>query len=102
MSALRWAALGCGVVFGLGLAIAQMTTPAKIVGFLNVTGDWDPSLVVVLGCAVGVTLLGFLAIERGTRKHSLERRFEADPNHRLDGQIVLGSVLFGAGWGLSG
>jgi uncharacterized membrane protein YedE/YeeE len=87
-------ALLCGSVFGLGLVVGQMTNPAKILGFLDLLGLWDPSLAFVMGGAVAVGLVGF----NTARKLGYIGR----PPDRLDLRLVLGSILFGVGWGLSG
>lgn len=95
------AALVCGTLFGLGLALSGMLDPARIQGFLDVTGRWDPSLALVLGGAVSVMFLGLLAIRRLPRPAFAER-FDLTENRAIDRRLVLGSALFGIGWGLGG
>ncbi len=90
-----------GVLFGLGLAISQMTNPAKVLAFLDILGDWDPSLAFVMAGAVGVAAIGFAqAKKRATPV--LEDEFKIPKRRDLDMPLVLGAALFGAGWGLVG
>ncbi len=94
-------AVACGFIFGLGLAISQMALPAKVLGFLDVTGAWDPSLLFVLGGAVGVTAIGFRFVPR-IRRPLFDDAFEAQPTEKIDRRLITGAGLFGIGWGLSG
>jgi uncharacterized membrane protein YedE/YeeE len=96
------AALFCGVLFGLGLSVSGMIDPARVLGFLNLaSGRWDPSLLFVLGGAVGVAALG-VVLQRRLRRPLLDRQFHMPPSERIDRRLVAGSLLFGAGWGLAG
>lgn len=91
----------CGLIFGVGLIIAQMTNPAKIIGFLDISGQWDPSLAFVMAGAVAVFSIAYrLAL----RRHAplFEERFIVPEKTRLDNPLVVGSLIFGAGWGLAG
>ena len=95
------AALACGMVFGLGLAVSQMSSPDKVLNFLDIAGHWDPSLLLVLGGAVGLTAVGYRLVFR--RAAPLwDDRFHLPLAQLVDRPLVLGSVLFGMGWGLSG
>ncbi|MEC5387516.1 YeeE/YedE family protein [Uliginosibacterium sp. H3] len=95
------AALAAGALFGLGLAAAQMTQPSKVLGFLDFAGAWDPSLLFVLGGAVTVTLVSFRFILR--RKAPLfDEHFHLSTKTAIDPQLLIGSALFGIGWGISG
>lgn len=95
------AALASGLVFGFGLSLSGMLDPARVRGFLDVTGDWDPSLAFVLGGAVTVSALSYrLALFRG--RPALDAAFQIPTNRRIDAPLVVGSGLFGVGWGLSG
>jgi uncharacterized membrane protein YedE/YeeE len=95
------ASLLAGLLFGLGLAVSGMTHPGKVLDFLDVAGRWDPSLVFVLGGAVGVTVLMFRLILR--RKAPLfADKFHLPQAQDIDRPLVLGSALFGIGWGISG
>jgi uncharacterized membrane protein YedE/YeeE len=95
------AALGSGVVFGLGLSLAQMTNPDKVLNFLDISGHWDPSLLLVLGGAVTLSTLAFrLVFRRGAPLW--DSLFHLPVAKAIDRPLVLGSALFGLGWGLSG
>jgi len=94
-------ALLSGLLFGVGLALAGMTHPEKVLGFLDVTGLWDASLLFVLGGAVIVTAIGFHFI---LKKSSpiLDTQFHLPVKTKIDRSLIIGSVLFGIGWGISG
>lgn len=90
-----------GLLFGVGLLISGMTDPSKVQGFLDVAGAWDPSLALVMGGGVMVGLLGFTWAKK---KHS---SFSGTPLQwpemtQIDRPLVLGSLMFGTGWGLAG
>ncbi len=95
------AAVISGLVFGLGLAISGMVNPAKIIGFLDVAGDWDPSLAVVLAGATGVTMLTFRYILKRDQP-LLDLQFHLPTRTDVDYMLVLGAGLFGIGWGIVG
>jgi len=95
------AALAMGLVFGLGLSLSGMLDPARVQGFLDVTGAWDPTLMFVLGGAVSVALAGF-ALARRLPRPVLDARFDLPVNRRIDAPLLGGAALFGIGWGLSG
>ena len=90
-----------GLVFGLGLLISGMTDPGKVIGFLDVTGSWDPSLAFGMG---GAVLLSFFAfrISRNWTTSLMGRVIILSDLKMIDFKLVLGSALFGIGWGLSG
>ena len=94
-------ALAAGLVFGLGLSLSGMLDPARVRGFLDVTGDWDPTLVFVLGGAVGVAALGTMLARRLARP-ALAETFQVPASRRIDAPLIGGALLFGIGWGLSG
>ena len=85
-----------GLVFGLGLILAGMTDPAKVQAFLDLLGNWDPSLALVMGGAIAVAAPAFWWVER--------RRPDIDlpPRQGVTPRLLLGGALFGAGWGLAG
>jgi uncharacterized protein len=94
-------ALFAGVLFGLGLAISGMMNPAKVVGFLDVAGRWDPTLAFVMGGALLVTVPAFRLI-LGRPRPILADGFALPTKSALDGRLLGGAALFGVGWGLSG
>ena len=94
-------AFGAGGLFGIGLWVSGMTDTRKVIGWLDIFGDWDPTLAFVLGGAVGVMFVAWrIAAVRGTP--ALGGPFPEAPEPRLGRNLVLGSILFGAGWGLAG
>ncbi len=97
----KLAVLISGALFGFGLALSQMVDRQRVIGFLDVTGDWDPTLIVVLGGAVGVTLVTFRFVLRRACP-ACEEVFHLPSKTKIDGPLVLGAVLFGVGWGVSG
>lgn len=90
-----------GLLFAVGLAVAGMTRPDKVVGFLDVTGDWDPSLALVMMGAIAVYMTAYRFSKRMARP-LLEREFPKIARTRIDPRLIVGSLLFGAGWGLAG
>lgn len=90
-----------GLVFGVGLIVSGMTNPAKVIGFLDLAGAWDPSLALVMGAAVAVGLAGFALA--GRRASSLLGAPMHLPAAReIDKRLILGSAAFGIGWGMAG
>jgi len=98
------ASLVCGFVFGWGLFISGMIRPDKVLGFLDLlaipSGNWDPSLAVVMAAALLVTLIGYALARR--RKPVLAAENQWPPQTAIDRSLIGGSVLFGIGWGLVG
>ena len=94
-------ALLAGLVFGLGLVISQMVNPAKVIAFLDLFGNWDPSLAFVMGAALIVTAIGYRLVWRRPRP-VLAERFQVPGNRKLDARLAIGALLFGLGWGLVG
>jgi hypothetical protein len=90
-----------GLVFGLGLALSGLLDPARVHGFLDVAGHWDPSLAFALGGAVSVAFLGYRLSRRITRP-AFADRFDLPSETRIDRRFVAGAALFGIGWGLGG
>ena len=91
----------CGLVFGAGLIISQMSNPAKVIGFLDITGEWDPSLALVMaGAGTVFGVLYRLALRQGTPL--LASRFILPEKDRLDAPLMVGALIFGVGWGLGG
>src|SRR3979411_1917183 len=95
------AALLCGLLFGWGLLISGMVQPAKVLGFLDIFGAWDPSLAVVMMAALAVSVPGFASAKR--RERPLLAAQSLWPTRMdIDRPLVIGSALFGIGWGLVG
>ena len=94
-------ALAAGLLFGLGLAVSGMTSPDKVLNFLDPAGTWDPSLTLVMGGALAVSVTGFAWLRRRGRTLAGEALPPA-PTPRIDARLVIGSALFGIGWGIAG
>ncbi len=94
-------ALISGILFGAGLVLSQMVNPQKVQGFLDLFGNWDPSLVLVMGGAVAVTLVSSRFILKRKTPIFADRFYMALKTN-IDARLILGAVLFGTGWGLSG
>jgi uncharacterized membrane protein YedE/YeeE len=88
-------------VFGFGLSVSEMINPARVVGFLDVTGAWDPTLLLVMAGALAVTVPLFPLVLR-RRAPLLEAKFALPAKSKIDGRLLLGAALFGVGWGLAG
>lgn len=96
------AGLLSGAIFGVGLALSGMTQPAKVQGFLDVTGHWDPSLAFVMGGALAVSAATWWLWARRRSAPILDQRFAVPPAGRVDARLLAGSAIFGVGWGLGG
>jgi len=94
-------AMLAGAVFAIGLAVGGMTIPARVTGFLDVGGAWDPTLALVMGGAVATYAVLYRLIKR-LRSPLLADRFHWPTQTRIDGRLVGGAAIFGIGWGLSG
>ncbi len=90
-----------GLIFSLGLVISQMINPAKVIGFLDVSGEWDPSLLLVMGSALVVTMAGYKLVF-GRQQPMLDEGFHLPVNRVVDHRLLVGAALFGVGWGLAG
>ena len=90
-----------GLVFGTGIAISGMANPAKVLNFFDIAGTWDPSLLLVMGAALGVTAIGYRFVLKRPRP-VLEQKFHVPANHKLDLPLIGGSAVFGIGWGIAG
>lgn len=87
-------ALGAGLLFGIGLWLSGMANPSKVLAFLDITGDWDPSLLLVMGGAVAVTAVAFRPI--------ISRKSLSFDKTAIDVPLVAGAAIFGIGWGIGG
>ena len=94
-------ALLSGIIFGLGLSLSQMTNPNKVINFLDITGQWDPSLAFVM---IGALLVSFIAFRVVLKRADpiLEEGFHLSKRTDIDKQLLAGAAIFGVGWGISG
>ena len=93
--------LFCGIIFGIGLVISQMINPAKVLGFLNLFGEWDPSLAFVM---IGALIISspLFHLLKNKEKPIFSSSFSISNKKEIDKKLIFGSILFGAGWGLVG
>lgn len=94
-------AAAAGLIFGIGLTVSQMIDPAKVLAFLDIAGNWDPSLAFVMGGGVAAWGLAYLAARRMGRP-VLAEKFAIPTRQDLDPRLIGGSAMFGVGWGLAG
>jgi uncharacterized membrane protein YedE/YeeE len=94
-------ALFIGALFGFGLAVSEMIDPARVIGFLDVAGLWDPTLLFVMGGALALTVPAFPLILRRARP-LLAAFFALPTKSKLDGSLIAGAIIFGVGWGIAG
>ncbi len=97
----KLAAFLAGVIFGIGLLLSGMANPAKVLGFLDLAGAWDPSLALVMAGAIGAAILPFSWAKRQSRS-LLGEAMRLPERHDLDRRLVVGSLVFGIGWGVAG
>jgi uncharacterized membrane protein YedE/YeeE len=90
-----------GLIFGIGLIVSGMTNPAKVIGFLDLAGNWDPSLAFVMGGAILVGIVAF-SFARKRQRSLLGAAMRLPTATHIDRRLVMGSLAFGAGWGLAG
>jgi uncharacterized membrane protein YedE/YeeE len=90
-----------GTIFGLGLTISEMINPARVIGFLDITGQWDPTLAFVMAGALAVTLPLFRFILRRPSP-ALDCQFYLPAKSAIDRPLIIGAAIFGVGWGLAG
>ena len=93
--------LFCGIIFGIGLVVSEMINPAKVLGFLNIFKEWDPSLAFVMIGALFVSTPMF-HLFKNKNKPVFASNFSIPTNKKLDNKLIIGSIFFGAGWGLIG
>ena len=90
-----------GLIFGLGLVVSGLANPEKVLNFLDITGNWDPSLVLVMGAAVVTTFIGYRVVF-ARQKPLCAIDFDVPVNRKADKSLITGAILFGIGWGLGG
>jgi uncharacterized membrane protein YedE/YeeE len=95
------ASLVSGLLFGLGLAVSGLINPAKVQAFLDIAGDWDPSLALTMGAAVLVTAVGYRIVLAAGRP-AFAPSFSLPPRADIDMRLIAGAAIFGIGWGLVG
>lgn len=95
------AALLAGVLFGIGLAVSGMLIPDKVLNFLDIAGHWDPSLALVMGGALAITIPGYYLVTQQP-KPVFANTFSLPTSRDIDVKLLSGAALFGLGWGLSG
>lgn len=98
----RAIALLSGVLFGMGMAVSGMIEPQKVVGFLNLAGDWDPSLAFVMGGALAVFMPSYILIIRPRKQSLTGEEYCLPTNKRIDSRLISGAAIFGLGWGIAG
>lgn len=99
---LQWAAAAlAGIVLGLGLIFSGMANPGKVIGFLDIAGSWDPSLGLVMGGGLVVGSIGFAVLKK-QHKTLLGEPLNLPASRKIDLRLILGSILFGIGWGITG
>jgi len=91
----------CGLIFGVGLLISGMANPEKVLGFLDLSQPWDPSLAFVMIGAIAVGIVGF-ALVKGKKRAFCGVPIMLPANNAIDRTLVVGAILFGLGWGLAG
>lgn len=98
----RATSLVAGLLFGLGMVVSGMADPAKVIGFLDVAGAWDPSLMFVMGGALAVFMPAYFLLIKSQAKPVNAKVFCLANNTKIDHRLISGSVIFGLGWGLVG
>ncbi|KOO04427.1 YeeE/YedE family protein [Vibrio nereis] len=98
----RLVSLFSGVLFGLGMIISGMANPEKVVGFLDVAGAWDPSLMFVMGGALLVFMPSYFLLIKPKQKPVVAQEFCLAKNKSIDSRLVSGAAIFGLGWGIAG
>jgi uncharacterized membrane protein YedE/YeeE len=94
-------ALLCGIIFGIGLSLSQMINPNKILNFLDISGNWDPSLIFVMAGALAVAFVSFNRILKRPAP-LLAESFHISRKFFIDKPLIFGAAIFGIGWGMSG
>jgi len=95
-------ALVIGAIFGIGIALSGMANPAKVLNFFDIAGNWDPSLIFVMGGALVTTAIGYRIVFGARAWPLFEKSYSLPTRTDLDARLIGGSALFGVGWGISG
>ncbi len=95
-------ALIAGLLFGVGLAVSGMVLPEKVIGFLDITGHWDPSLMFVMGGALAVFIPGYFFLIKKRTVALNGAALNLKKGNQFDAKLIIGSAIFGIGWGLAG
>lgn len=95
-------AINLGMIFATGLAISGMTQPQKIINFLDITGNWNPALLLVMLGAIGVYMPAYNFLIKKKETPLLEEKFSIPAHGKLDKKLIFGASIFGIGWGISG
>ncbi|WP_306119537.1 MULTISPECIES: DUF6691 family protein [unclassified Roseitalea] len=95
-------ALVIGAIFGIGIALSGMANPAKVLNFFDIAGNWDPSLIFVMGGALVTTAIGYRIVFGARARPLFEKSYSLPTRTDLDARLIGGSALFGVGWGISG
>ncbi|WP_159736920.1 YeeE/YedE family protein [Vibrio atypicus] len=98
----RLVALLSGLLFGIGMAISGMIEPQKVIGFLDITGEWDPSLAFVMGGALLVFMPSYFLLIKSRQLSVSKEALPCATNLKVDARLISGSMIFGLGWGLAG
>jgi uncharacterized protein len=99
----NFSSFACGLIFGLGLVIAQMTNPGKVKAFLDVAGAWDPTLAfVMVGALLTLSILQYLIRKPPEQVRDSDLQACVTSKARIDAKLITGSAIFGIGWGLAG
>ena len=96
------AAMVIGMIFGAGIAISGMINPAKVLNFFDIAGTWDPSLALVMGGALVTAIIGYRLVFGAFPKPLMNEKFALPTNVTIDKRLLIGSAIFGIGWGISG
>ncbi|MBU0809974.1 MAG: YeeE/YedE family protein [Gammaproteobacteria bacterium] len=97
----KLSSFAAGLLFGLGLLLSGMANPAKVIGFLDLFGAWDPSLALVMAGAIGTALVPF-SLAKARRRSLLDAPMQLPSKREVDRRLIGGSLLFGIGWGIAG
>ncbi len=98
----RLTSLMAGVLFGIGMIVSGMANPAKVLGFLDIAGNWDPSLMFVMGGALMVFMPSYFLLIKPKQKPLNAEEFCLATNKKVDNRLLTGAAIFGLGWGLAG